>query len=105
MDSQLDNLNGSLVASLDVCVFGQGNLREADGARVRTVGGSKDLQSRDHGVGHVHGSIVRAISAKPKIDIDKSRLVAAEPTRLESDSTASRRPVCAVVCGADTAAC
>ena len=50
MDGNLDDLDGCKIASLDLSVFWQRDLREADGAWIRAVGWAEDLYRRKHGV-------------------------------------------------------
>lgn len=96
MNSQLDNLNSGLVASLDRRVLGQRNLWKTHGARVRVVGRANDLESGNHGVRHVGRASVWAVVAKAHVDKGESRLVAAEPTGLKGNGAACRRPVGAI---------
>lgn len=69
MNSQLHDLDRCLITSLDVRVLWQGDLREADGARVGAVGGTEDLNRGHHRVRHVFWSIVGAVCAKAQVDI------------------------------------
>lgn len=96
----LDNLDGGLVAGLDVCADGQRNLSETDGAGVGIVGRAEDLEGMDHGVAHVGRAAVNVgagIGAKAKIDLKERGEVAAEPAGLEGDGAAANGPVGAVL--------
>ena len=104
MDSMLNDLNGREITGLDIGIFRQGHLREADGAGIGAVGRAEDLDGGPHGVRHVLGAVVGAIGAEAKIDVDEGGLVAAEPARLEGDSAAGRGPVRSVLGGANAAA-
>lgn len=104
MDSMLDDLNSREITRLDIGVFGQGHLREADGAGIGAVGGAEDLDGRQHGVRHILGAVVGAIGAEAKVDENEGGLVATEPARLEGDSAACRGPVRSVLGGANAAA-
>lgn len=97
MDSQLDNLDSRLVASLDGGVRRERNLGQADGAGERVVGGAEDLELGNHGVGHVERAAVGTIASEAHVDVGKGSLVAAEPTWLEGDGTAGGGPVGAVL--------
>ena len=103
--SKLDNLNGSVIPGLDGRVCGQGDLREADGARVGVLAGAQDLEGRHHGKTHVPGPIVGAIGTKAHVDVEEGRGVALEPAGLEGDRAACCGPVCAVCCCWVAAAC
>lgn len=104
MRSKFHNLDGSQIASLDDGAGGQRDLREADGTGVGVLGRAEQLEGRDHGVGHVHGTVVGSVGAEAQVDVEEGRLVALEPSRLECDGAAGRRPVGPVGCGAYSAA-
>lgn len=92
MHRQLDDLDGSVVARLDVHVGGEGHLREADGAGVGRLAGAEDLEGRDHGVGHVGraavGNAVGTLGAEAHVDVDEGCRMPGEPAWLECDGAA-----------------
>ena len=104
MNSQLDNLYSGQVASTDIGVLGQRHLRETNGAGVGAVGRTKDLECGNHGIRHVDGAVIGAISAKAQVDEGKGLFVAAKPAWLESDSAAGRGPVGAIICSSNATA-
>ena len=105
MGGEHDNLDGRLVTSLYRRVLGQRYLREADRSWVRVVGGTKNLELRNHGEGHVGRATVWAVIAESHVDVGKGSLVASEPSRLEGDGSSSRGPVRAVLCYVVSATC
>lgn len=105
MDGELDDLDGRLVTSLYRRVLGQRHLREADGSGEGVVGGTENLELRNHGESHVGRATVWAVISESHVDVGKGSLVASEPSRLEGDSTSSRRPVRAVLCYVVSATC
>ena len=105
MHSQLHDLNGRHVARLDVGILGHGNLRHANGSRVRIPRGTPELPDGLHDVAHVGRTIVGAVSAESHVDVNEGRLVTLEPAWLEGYSSAGRWPVCPVARGTEAAAC
>lgn len=101
--SELDNLDGSIVAGLDAGIDREWHLGQADSARVGVLRGADDAKLRNHGVGHVWGAAVRAIGAKSEVDENLCRSVALEPARLERNGTAGHGPVGTVGRGFHTA--
>ena len=97
MGGKLDNLDSGKITRFDVGTGRERDLRQADRARVRVLGGAKQLEGRDHGVGHVHRSSVRSVGAEAQVDVEECRLMALEPAGLECDSAARSWPVRPVV--------
>lgn len=93
MDGQLDNLDGRVVASLDRHVRWQRNLWQTHGARIWVLAGTENLEWRNHWKTHVQGTTVGSLGADAHVDVKQCRCVALEPTWLESESAADRRPV------------
>lgn len=104
MLSQLDDLYGSQIASLDTRVRREGYLRQADSARVGVISRALDGERTDHGVGHVLWAVVWAVCAEAEVDVYDGEGVASEPAWLESDCAAGSGPVCAVSGGSHAAA-
>ena len=101
---RLNSLDSSQITGLDVCANRQRKLSEADGARIRVIRRAQDLKRLNHGVGHVHGPVVRSVGSKAEIDLHKRSQVASEPAWLEGHRAARGWPVCAVLGGAYAAA-
>lgn len=99
----LDHLDGGVVARLDGDVGRHGQLGNADGARVGVAAGAEDLEGRVEGLGHVVGTVVRAVCPETDVDVNVGRGVALEPAGLEGDGAASRGPVGAVLGHVDAA--
>ena len=104
MQGQFDDLDGCVVAGLNVDVGGQRDLRKAHGAWVGVLGGTDDLKGRDHGQRHIHGTAVRSVVAETHVDVKKGCRMALEPTGLECDRAADDWPVCSVLGQAEAAA-
>lgn len=96
VNSQLNNLDSSIVACTDGGIHGKRDLGQTDGARVGVLGGADNAKLRDHGVGHVGWAAVRPVGAKAEIYENLGRGMALEPARLERNSSAGHRPVCAI---------
>lgn len=98
MLGRLNNLNRRIVADLGKEVEGQGHVRDTDGAVVKVVGRTDDLEDRHHGMGHVFG-----LGAVAQVDVDERERVSGEPSGLESDRATTRdRPLRPVLCGRDS---
>lgn len=104
MQRQLDDLDGGVVADLDVHVGRQRDLRQAHGAGEGVLGGADDLEGGNHGEAHVGGTVVGAFSAETHVDVDEGSRVALEPAWLEGDRAACYGPEGAVRCQGDAAA-
>lgn len=105
MNGQLDHLDRRVIASLDDRVGRQWNLRQTHCAGIGVFAGTEDLERRHNGQAHVQGTAVRPIGSEAHVDVKKGCGVALEPSWLECERTACRRPICPVLCNAHTAAC
>jgi hypothetical protein len=105
MQGQLDKLDRRVVAGLDAGAGGQGDLRQADGARVGVLAGSDDLEGRYHRIRHVGRAVVGPVCSEAEIYIHEGRGMALEPAWLESDGATCRGPECAVSRRAHASAC
>lgn len=91
--SQLDNLDGSIVASLDGRICWQWDLRQAERARVRVLAGTDDLEGGNHGEAHVLWAAAGSICSEAQVHVQEGGRVALEPAWLKSNGTTCCWPV------------
>ena len=100
MLSSLNDLNGRIVANHGSIVCWQWYLRQAYGAVVERIVGSRDAK---HGL---HDQIiVGRYVAVTQVDVYEGARMSIEPSRLNAHSTTADGPFGSVLCNANATAC